>query len=392
MKGINLTMNMVSFENEYVYENLNRKTLVEAHISDLHFGSLDPKYQYDILIEQFVEPLKQLPVLDILAIDGDIFHHKAMGNSDILMYSLNFLDYVIREVIRPKQTTLIIIEGTETHDAKQLKLFYHYLADPTIDIRIIQNIQFEFIKGAKILCLPDLPGIDEEIYQQYLFRSGGYDSVFMHGAIKGAVPKDNVGNCRLFTIEDFALCRGPIISGHVHTGGCFNTYFYYCGSPYRWQFGEEEDKGFLIVLHNLNTQEHFVHKEVIKCFRYVTLNLDSIIDSDPKSIIQYIDRVKIEQDIDYIRIEFSKEILPDKKSIIDSFYRNNGTVKLKYDFTRDQKIVETRLQEMEDMQKYSYIYDKSLTEYDKLARYINEDMGVIYVTADQIKKIIEEDI
>lgn len=384
---------MITFDNEYGHLSKGRKTLIEAHISDLHFGSMDQiKDQYQILKEQFIEPLKQLPVLDIVSINGDIFHHKAMGNSDMLMYALNFFNDLIMEVIRPKQTTLVIIEGTDSHDSKQLKLFYQHLSDPTIDVRIVQNIQFEYIKGAKILCIPDLASITEETYNHYLFESGIYDSVFMHGTIKGAIHGDNVGNCRLFTIEDFVLCTGPIISGHVHTGGCFNTYFYYCGSPYTWQFGEEGDKGFLILLHNLNTQEHYVYKEIIQSFRYITMNLDNILESDPREIIQYIDEVKVRDNIDFIRIEFNREVPPDKKSIIDSFYRNNKTVKFKYNFTKDHKRIEENLYEMEDMQRYSYIYDKTLSEYDILARYVNESMDKIYVSADQIKKIIEEEM
>jgi DNA repair exonuclease SbcCD nuclease subunit len=383
---------MVTFENGYMPLNIGRRTLIEVHISDLHFGAFEPKLQYQILTEQFTAVIDQMPVLDLIVFDGDIFHHKAMGNSDILMYATMHIDDVV-SVARRKGATVLIILGTDLHDAGQVKLFYKYLSDPTVDIRIVQNIQFEYAKGAKILCMPDLPGVPEETYRHYLFESGEYDTVFMHGTIKGAVPKDQVGNCRLFTIEDFILCRGPIISGHVHTGGCFNTYFYYCGSPYRWQFGEEEEKGFLVVLHNLNTHEHLVNKVPIKSFRYVTMNLDDIIDNDPKSIIEYIDKIKNEQGIDYIRVEFSKDVPNDKKVIIDTFYRNNPNVKLKYDkFSKEQVIMQNKLQEMEDdMQKYSYIYDKSLTEYDKLARYINEDMGKIFITADQIKKIIEED-
>jgi hypothetical protein len=219
-----MAMNMVTFNNGY-NSYIGRKTLIEAHISDIHFGSFDPKTQYDILVEQFISPLELMPVLDIISIDGDLFHHKTMSNSDIAMYATMFIDEVIMRVVKPHNSTLVLELGTDLHDAKQLKLFYHYINDPTLDIRIVENIQFEYIKGAKILCIPDLPGIDESVYRHFLFESGTYDSVFMHGTIKGAVPKDEVGNCRLFTIEDFALCKGPIISGHVHTGGCFNSYF-----------------------------------------------------------------------------------------------------------------------------------------------------------------------
>ena len=40
---------------------------------------------------------------------------------------------------------IVLIHGTYQHDADQLKLFYHYLEDPTIDMRIVTNIQMEYI-------------------------------------------------------------------------------------------------------------------------------------------------------------------------------------------------------------------------------------------------------
>ena len=43
------------------------------------------------------------------------------------------------------------------------------------------------------------------------------------------------------------------------------------------------------------------------------------------------------------------------------------------------KEIEDRLTEMEDFAQFSYIFDKSLSEYDILARYINEDKGYVFV-------------
>ena len=77
--------------------------------------------------------------------------------------------------------------------------------------------------------------------------------------------------------------------------------------------------------------------------------------------------------------------------MIDSFYRNNSTVKLKYDFTKDKKIVEKRLAEIEELSKYEYLYYDNMTEYDKLAKFINDDLGYIFISADDIKKIVEEE-
>lgn len=366
-----------------------RGTLISANIADIHFGAMDPKVQYDILEEQFIKPCEQLP-LDLVTIAGDLFDHKSMSNSDLVMYATKFIDSLIRRVIRPKKCTLIILSGTYNHDNNQLKLFYHYMSDNTIDVRVVENLQFEYVKNARILCIPELTGVDESIYEQYLFQSGVYDQVIMHGTIKGAIVNNEVGNGRLFTIDDFRLCRGPIISGHIHNGKCYNTYFYYCGSPYPWTFADNNDKGFLLCLHNLDSGYHYIYKQPIVSFKYETINLDTMIECDAKSIIDYINKLKREKGIDYIRIEFSREIPQITKNMIDSFYRNNSTVKFKYDYTETDKIIEKRLAEMDELASFSYLFDDSLSEYDKLSKYINDDLGYIFVSADDIKKIVEE--
>lgn len=379
-------MDFITFGNRDKY----RGTLCEAHISDLHFDAMDPQLQYDILNEQFITPLESLP-LDLVVIEGDIFDHKGMNNSNMTFYSMKFVDELINRVIRPKQCTLIIIGGTYNHDANQLRLFYHYMNDKTIDVRIVETIKFEYVKNAKFLCIPELNGIEDEIYQEYLFNSGIYDGVFMHGTIKGAIAGDNAGNSRLFTMDDFALCAGPIISGHVHGGKNMYNHFYYIGSPYSWRFDDKDDKGFFITLRNLDTGMYYINKIRIESFRYETVNLDLMVASDPKSIIDYIQKVKEQKGIDFIRVIFTKEASVSTQQMLTSYYKNNKFVKLEYRYTREREIAEKRLADMEEMQQYSYLFDNSLSEYDILSRYINEDMGEIFITADELKSIIEQE-
>ena len=45
-------------------------TFVEAHIADIHFGAIDPRTQYNILTEQFINYLESMNVLDIVSING----------------------------------------------------------------------------------------------------------------------------------------------------------------------------------------------------------------------------------------------------------------------------------------------------------------------------------
>ena len=60
---------MVSYQN-------NRGIIISAHIADLHFAAMNPKKQYDILSDQFIDKLESIPRLDLICINGDLFDHK----------------------------------------------------------------------------------------------------------------------------------------------------------------------------------------------------------------------------------------------------------------------------------------------------------------------------
>ena len=76
----------------------NRGLLISANIADIHFGAMDPQTQYEILEKQFIETIEGLP-LDMVTIAGDLFDHKAMSNSDMVMYANKFVDCLFRRSI-----------------------------------------------------------------------------------------------------------------------------------------------------------------------------------------------------------------------------------------------------------------------------------------------------
>lgn len=366
-----------------------RGILIEVHIADLHFAVFDSKKQFEILTEQFLVPISNLPRIDIISVDGDIFDHKIMANSEGAMYASLFVDNLV-ELSKQKGATLLLIHGTYSHDANQLKLFYHYMNNPNVDVRIITTIQFEIIKGAKILCIPELYGIDEKVYRQYLFGSGLYDSVFMHGTIKGAVPKDEVGNGRLFTIQDFINCSGPIISGHVHTAGCFNGYFYYCGCPYRWRFGEEADKGFIMLVHDLDSGFHYVHFQKIESFRYDTIFIDELVNNDPKIVIDYINDLKMSRGIDFIKVRFRIPVSGANKTVISNYYRNSDDTFIEFlDVQEEQKI---KIEQQIKNSEYDFITNDKYSDLEKFVMYVNHEEKDQFITVDQLKALLEESI
>lgn len=375
---------------QYLDENLGKRGILnEVHIADLHFGAFNPKTQYEILEEQCFSQIEQIPKIDIISIDGDIFDHKVMSNSDTALYASLAVDRLVN-ICRQKGSTLLILHGTYSHDYDQLKLFYHYMSDNTVDVRIVTTLKFEYIKGAKILCIPELYGVDESVYHKFFFESGWYDAAFVHGTFKGAVYGDNVGAGRLLTPEDFIYCKGVAIAGHVHKSGCFNGFFYYCGCPYRWKFGEEEEKGYLLLSHDLDTQIHYVQFEPIKSFRYDTIYLDELVSEDPKKITEYINQLKIEKGIDFIKVRFRVPIPGYNKTIINNYYRNNSSTTI--EFLDTKEVEEMKQQEQIKSTEYSYLTDNKLSDFEKFVRYVNDKEGYEFITVQKLEELLREDI
>lgn len=363
------------------------KTLIEVHTADLHFGAMDPKLQYEILMDQMINKIKNLE-FDAFFINGDIFHHKFMSNSDVIMYASLFIEQVV-VLCREKNATLVLLHGTASHDANQLKLFYHYIG--TLDIRIIEHIKFETIKGAKVLCIPEEYNMGYDYYAKYLFNSGMYDMAILHGAIKGSIygcDEECLDSSKapVFSIESFKNCKGPVICGHVHIAECFNDHIYYSGSPLRWQFGEERIKGFLVCLHNLNTNQYYINLEEVVSFKYITLNLDDIANNDPKYIISYISKLKQEQGIDYIKIRFTSNT--SSTNIVKNYYNNSQDIIV--DMT-DSQFIETikKNQETNDeFKQYDYVIDPNLSPYEIFTRYVNQSKGEQFITVDELMNIL----
>ena len=366
----------------------NRGITLQAHISDLHFGVIDPKVQFDILMDQFIKRIEGLP-LDCISVDGDFFDRLVMSNTDAALYANLFFKELYNLCKRNRQngvnTVLLILLGTKNHDADQLRLFYPYLKDTEVDLRIVEHIQFEWINGCRVLCIPELYGIPEEQYEQALFKSGQYDMVFMHGTIKGAVYDNHLGEAKIFDDVDFCNCLGPVIAGHVHTHQSLLGYCYYNGSPLRWCFGEEETKGFQLVLYDMDSRYSYVHLEPITSFIYETLSIDDIICRDPSKVIDYINNLKQERGIDYIRLKCKvNNDIENNLNIIKKYYQTDKTVKflLEKDKGPDTKTFDEETRELYD--HYRYLFDKSMSPYQIFAKFVNDSEGDIIVTADEI--------
>lgn len=382
-----------NIDNEIQQYNLSfvqdRGSIIAAHIADLHFPVMDPQKQYTILEEQFIQKIVQLPKLDLICIDGDIFDHKVSLSSDATLYASLFVSHLV-EVAKLKNATLIILQGTLSHDANQLKMYYHYMERNDVDVRVVTNIRFEIVKNARVLCIPELYGVPEEIYQQFLFQSGFYDLCIMHGTIHGAVYGDNVGQGRLFHMEDFLNCAGPIISGHIHKPQCISDHFYYCGSPYRWRFDDDHFKGFILLCYNLNTRLYYLDYQEIISDNYKTITMDQLVNNDPIDTINYIKTLKATENIDYIRIKFNKLISMSQKMAINNAFRNNDNVSLEF-FSQEKEIAQQAKEKLiKDTEEVKFLLDPTLTDEQRFVMWVNYlKKDETYLTVEELENILK---
>lgn len=371
------------------YESAKGKTVaIEVHIADIHFGAINPDKQFAILKEQFLDPISRID-FDILSIDGDIFDKKFMANSTAIMYAMEFVR-ICTQLCIMKQATFIIIAGTESHDAGQLQLFYGYREVEELDIRIVEHAQHEYAQGLKILCIPEEYGKGEEYYRNVLDQM--CDTVFMHGTVVGSVygaTKENLGSSKypVFSLSSFGCCRGPIICGHVHKAMCLNGYIYYCSNPIRYRFGEEEQKGYVIMLHDKVNNMHHMEFMPIESFRYDTIDITTLTYSDPNAIIQHLDNL-LANGIDNIRIDFSNLNDPTTQKIVEQYYGNNQNVAIKRYVDKSGPEVNTTKEIEGKYANLGFLLDPALDSYTKFVNFINHNMGSNYITVERLKSVL----
>lgn len=361
--------------------------LVEIHTADIHFGAMDPKVQYELLMERLVNKIAPIH-FDAFFINGDLFHHKFMSNSDAVMYALLFVDEIAK-LCRRNNATLVLLHGTYSHDADQLKLFYRYYGSG-IDIRIVEHMQFEDIKGTKVLCIPEEYGKGYEYYENALFYSGDYDMVAMHGNIKGAIYGMNQADLNAtknptFDIRCFHRCNGPILCGHVHVAGCYQNHIYYSGSPLRWKFGEEQDKGFIVCIYHPVSHQYYIHFETIESFRYDTINLDDMLKSEPKEIIEHIMYLK-SQGIDYIKIRFSE--VNATTDVIKQYFSNKTDIIIDVEDSGFKQTVQENQKNDDKFAEYNYILDNNMSPQEIFVQYVNQSKGETFITVDELVEIL----
>ena len=361
---------------------------IQVHIADIHFGAIDPEIQYNILDEQFLKPIENIP-FNILAIDGDLFDRKFIASSKAIEMGIRFVNKCAL-LCEEKNAALILISGTESHEAGQLSLFRDLGNSVFIECYVIERAMFVYTHGLKILCIPEESGKGYDYYAPLLNQV--YDCVFMHGTIVGGVfgaNKEDLNARRpVFDITSFAGCKGPIISGHVHEAMCLKEYMYYVSNPIRYKFGEENPKGYGILI--MNENGHYYQFMPITSFDYNTITVKLANPDDIDGTINYINQIKANTN-GKLRIKLDNVSTVASKAINQYFQQQSSDIKI--EIPREEKDGQPIINTTENiLQKYEgmdYLIDPNLTSFNKLKRYINDSVGYNFVTEEELKNIYE---
>ena len=168
---------------------------------------------------------------------------------------------------------------------------------------------------------------------------------------------------------------------------CLNGYIYYCSNPIRYKFGEEEEKGFLIVLHDKTNNYHSTNFIPIQSFRYDTIDITTLEYTDPNTVIEYLNQLQA-NGIDNIRVDFSNLNEPATQKIIEQYYSNNPGVVIKRYVDKQQPSVNTTDEIKSKYSALDFLLDPNMDGYTKFVNFINYNEGSNYITVDRLKSVL----
>lgn len=210
-------------------------------IADIHFGKIpNEKEMYEALKKNFIEYAKTNNV-DLIVICGDSYDSRVLINSNANIYFNKFIDDC-----RSTGATIVVIEGTESHERYQINALAHYVSDKFFIVNTVSELN---ICGLKCLILPEEYVKSDDYYDSYLNKK--YDFIFGHGMAShvgfsvGGTSDEIVKKPYIWEAKKLEkIVKYYTVFGHIHTHSEYHN-FIYCGSFSRLNFGEMESKGFI---------------------------------------------------------------------------------------------------------------------------------------------------
>ena len=369
-------------------------------VGDIHFGYYPPELLYkefQLIIDTIINN-----DIDCVIIAGDYYDTKLSMASAHSVYSIKAFSDLIKTCeelnIKVRQ-----IKGTNSHDPEnQLKNLAQIANSSKCDYRLILTVdEEELFPGMNVLYIPEEYMEDsKEYYKEYFDKK--YQLVFGHGMFEETnfSSKNKYQNMKKYPVfnskEMEELCEGPIVFGHIHTAQRIRNRIQYTGSLVRSRFGEEEAKGFYLVDFDEETKEsnfEFIENEIT--MRYDTIEVKS--DNSVFSLlineqINYFKNLVNTYKKDYLRIKVNiPEDMLNSSTFIDNMNIVFNDIKnVKLQLIENSKVkLDKELKEKVNllMDKYNFIFDKSVGYDEKIREYIKLKTGK-EISLERIRSMI----
>ena len=373
-----------------------KHNIVSLMISaDWHLGATDPNRFRLELLRTVEAKLAQLKSLDLFVVAGDTFDMKEYLSSD----TVKIFFIIMKDLLTATEkfgTQFRFIEGTRTHDAKQLEtldIIFTNLMDSD-RVKFIHEVDVEEFMGTRILYLPEEYVADSAIYYKP-YLSDHYDFIFGHGptdlmwymreekAIMNTQSKATVWKadecCKLANYSYFGHFHYNIAAGD-------NGRFKSIGPVSRWEFDKTGKCGLYYVEYDTSTNEAFeeyleneyapnlptVAFAIKKDYELGDLNkeirrkLDKVVDNADKTRL-------------IVTIDSTLSSFIVMRDFVLSLFGNIPNVKLMLKITGADEVTE----EVEDtietqehaMEERPYLYDKSMRDEARIAAFIKKKAG-----------------
>lgn len=362
-------------------------------ISDIHIGVKNIEKLYDEFTSIFINTLKNdKKHIDFIVICGDYFDHKLFLNEKESSYAYTMMNDIIDSV--DSDTKIRLVYGTESHECNQYSIISKLSDIKNVDMKVIKYVEEEeLLPNLNVLYLPEEHILDKsEYYKDYFSNTKKYDYIFGHGIIRegmkvAATKAENNTQKRkkvpVFSTAEFrAICKGETYFGHYHVNTDMDG-VYYVGSFSRWQFGEEDAKGFYHVKCNIKDdkteyENEFIENTMCDIYKTISFGYQNKIYKDTPTLdgeLSKIDKLMKDNIFDHVRFEFNiPEECENPESIINYIkerYKFNDKVKTEI----VHGYIETkRQQEKEEIKKendkYSFIFDKGMKLEEKTSYFI----------------------
>lgn len=353
-------------------------------LADIHIGAIkDVNYVYSVMTSIIDKEIMSVHA-DAVVILGDYFDRLFKANENYVSLAINVMSYLVRACSKNK-VKIRIVYGTESHEMDQYKLFNYHFTSHKVDMKLITTAtEEELFPGCNVLYLPEEYIMDKhEFYKDNLYSGKHYKYIFGHGVIEDGMPQvvsyirpnPNEKHVAHFRSGELGASCDLCVFGHYHKHTIIDGNVHYLGSLFRWQFGEEEPKGYGII----NDDElDFIPNE--KAYLYKTYEFDnsSKIYESMDELVKQINLIKDENKelFDGSKPGKIRIIFHPSESNDPSFKENLRTLlyndKIISSLIKEENstIISEAKSEVDD--EYAFILDNNMAVDDKIYQYITK--------------------